>query len=78
MQHSQNGGVDGFVITAHAKKSDIPNIISSLKADTLSWAQEGGPYDQSETYSNRRGGVDEGESSDNNNDDDNDDEDDVA
>jgi hypothetical protein len=70
VQHSQKDGVDGFLITAQASKSVFPDIVSCLKADTLSWVQEGGSYAKSETYSNRRGGVDEGESSDDDDDDD--------
>ena len=61
MEHSQRDRADGFLITAQASKNALPNVISSLKADTQSWTQEGELCVKPETYSNRQGGVDEGE-----------------
>ena len=50
---------DGYLIFANAGKDDLRGLVSCLKADTLSWGQEGGSYIGSKTYLKRRGSVEE-------------------
>ena len=45
--------VEGFLISTQAKREALPDVLSSLRANTAQWAQEGGLYTHSESYLNR-------------------------